>query len=124
LAALPAGAPVVVVGGGLTGIETAGELAEQRPELSVTLISSSRIAAGLHDRARTRILRVLGRLSVGVVEERRATRVDEHGVQLADGRVLGAACVIVATASAVPELARSSGLPTDPSGRRPANRCR
>lgn len=117
VATMPAGAPMVVVGGGLTGIETAAELAEQLPQLSVTLISSGRIAEGLGEKARTRILRALVSHSVDVIEGNRVTRVDERMVELADGQVLGAECVVVATASAVPDLARRSGLPTDASGR-------
>ena len=37
LAGLDAGEPVVVVGGGLTGLEAATEIAESRPDLKVTL---------------------------------------------------------------------------------------
>ncbi len=45
LAALAPGSPVTVVGGGLTGVEAATELAETRPDLDVSLIAR----AGLGD---------------------------------------------------------------------------
>lgn len=42
LSALPDGSGVTVVGGGLTGIETAAEVAESRPGLRVRLLSEAR----------------------------------------------------------------------------------
>ena len=41
LAALPASSTVTVVGGGATGIETAAEVAEARPDLLVRIVGSS-----------------------------------------------------------------------------------
>ncbi len=117
LAVLPAGAPIVVVGGGLTGIETAAELAEQRPEFSVTLVSCGQIADGLLESARARIRTALLSHSVAVIEGSPVTRIDAHSVELADGRVVESGCAIVATGSTVPDLARTSGLPTDSESR-------
>lgn len=117
LAALVEDTPVVVIGGGLTGIETAAEIAEQRPELAVTVVSSGPIAEGLHDRARTRIRRTLTALAVDIVEGARVTRIGERGIDLADGRTIPSECTVTAAASAVPDLARRSGLPTDEAGR-------
>ncbi len=117
LTTVTAGAPVVVVGGGLTGIETAAELAELRPKLSVTLVSSGQVAEGLNEKARARILRALASHSVEVIEGSRVTRINERKVELADGRMLAAECAVVAMASAVPPLALKSGLPADADGR-------
>ncbi|MEJ8643322.1 FAD-dependent oxidoreductase [Streptomyces sp. MS1.HAVA.3] len=41
LAALPAGSTVTVIGGGATGIETAAEVAEARPDLRVRIVGSA-----------------------------------------------------------------------------------
>ncbi|MFZ2528498.1 MAG: FAD-dependent oxidoreductase [Rhodococcus sp. (in: high G+C Gram-positive bacteria)] len=117
LTALPAGAPVVVVGGGPTAIETAAELAEQLPALSIVLVSGSTVAEDLPDKARGQIRRTLAALGVTIDENSPVARVREHSIELADGRQRSAECVIIAVASAVPDLARSSGLPTDPDGR-------
>ncbi|EME22997.1 oxidoreductase [Rhodococcus triatomae BKS 15-14] len=116
-AAVPPGAPVVVIGGGLTGIETAAELAEQRPHVSVTLISDRPVAGDLHEKARAKILRALESLSVEVLEGTAATYIAEGKVELADGRSVASECTVVAAASAVPALARTSGLPADAAGR-------
>ncbi|MFD0360292.1 FAD-dependent oxidoreductase [Nocardia sp. GCM10030253] len=48
LAALSAGRQVTVIGGGATGIETAAEIAEARPDLRVRLVGSA-VAGGLSD---------------------------------------------------------------------------
>lgn len=56
LSQLPAHAKVLIVGGGLTGIETAAELAESMPQLHIALSTSeplhaSKVAGGFSERA-------------------------------------------------------------------------
>ncbi|ADG77039.1 FAD-dependent pyridine nucleotide-disulfide oxidoreductase OS=Tsukamurella paurometabola (strain ATCC 8368 / DSM / CCUG 35730 / CIP 100753 / JCM 10117 /KCTC 9821 / NBRC 16120 / NCIMB 702349 / NCTC 13040) OX=521096 GN=Tpau_0398 PE=3 SV=1 [Tsukamurella paurometabola] len=104
LAALPDGALVTVVGGGLTGIETAAEIAESWPALRVRLLSEGEIGASLGVGARRRVHRELERL----------------GVQLRRGRYEepdGAGLVLWAIATQVSDLAARSGLAVDDSGR-------
>ncbi|MFC0674540.1 NAD(P)/FAD-dependent oxidoreductase [Brachybacterium hainanense] len=62
------GGRVVVVGGGLTGVETASEIAEQRPELEVHLLSGGPVDAGMAPRAGRRLRESLSRLGVAVRE--------------------------------------------------------
>ncbi|MDF0532127.1 FAD-dependent oxidoreductase [Tsukamurella sp. 8F] len=102
LAALPDGARVTVVGGGLTGVETAAEVAEARPGLAVRLVSDE-IAPSVGPAARQRILDVL----------------DDLGVQVEVGRYSpdGADLVLWAIASTVSGLAEASGLAVDEAGR-------
>jgi NADH dehydrogenase FAD-containing subunit len=79
LAALGAGSPVVVVGGGLTAIEAATEIAEARPELRVTLVAGT-LAAGLSEPARDYVRATLATLGVEVREGEHASAVEEGAV--------------------------------------------
>lgn len=69
IASLPAGAAVTVVGGGLTGIETASEIAERRPDLRVVLADPRGPASRLDERARTRISETLESFGVRLTVE-------------------------------------------------------
>lgn len=59
LRALPAGARVAVVGGGLTGIEAASEIALAFPHLQVHLVSRDPIAGGFSEPARRYLIEAL-----------------------------------------------------------------
>ncbi|ASY33250.1 NAD(P)/FAD-dependent oxidoreductase [Streptomyces sp. CLI2509] len=117
LAALPAGAHVTVVGGGATGVETATEVAEQRPDLRVRLVGE-RIADMLSGKARARALAALGRLRVDLVEDVvTGAGAAEGEVRLRSGGSLPADLVLWAVVSGVPPLAADSGLDVDAAGR-------
>ncbi len=79
IAELGAGAPVVVIGGGLTAIETASEIAEARPELRVTMLAQT-LGAGLSDEARAYVRATLAELGVELREGVTATRVEPDAV--------------------------------------------
>lgn len=111
---LSADAPVTVVGGGLTGIEAAAELAEQGR--TVTLVSGGRLAPSLSDRGRRSIARALARLRVTVLDSA-VTEVRSDAVLLDNGAVLRTAVTVWTAGFGVPDLAARSGLRTDPAGR-------
>jgi NADH:ubiquinone reductase (H+-translocating) len=114
LADLPPVAPVTVVGGGLTGIETAAELAVLgRP---VTLICGDVLGPSLSARGRRSVARRLRRLGVNVLETM-AREVRWDAVILGDGAVLPSAVTVWTAGFAVPDLAARSGLHTDALGR-------
>lgn len=110
-------APVCVVGGGLTGIETAAELAEQRPEGTVTLVCGPALGPSLSPQGRRSVARQLHRLGVEVIVGAAVREVRERSVVLADGRELPSAATIWTAGFGVPDLATRSGLSTDAMGR-------
>lgn len=107
LAGLGAGATIMVVGGGATGIETAAEIAAARPDLTVVLRSEGEVGATLSARARRRIRHELSRLGVRIERGR------YDGPNTADGADL----VLWAIVTEVSDLARRSGLAVDEAGR-------
>lgn len=115
LADLPLSAPITVVGGGLTGIETASELAEQgRP---VTLVCGGTLGTSLSKRGRRSVAKQLRALDVDVLESVAASEVRWDSVVLRDGAVLPSAATVWTAGFAVPDLAARSGLRTDEVGR-------
>lgn len=115
LADLPMGAPITVVGAGLTGIETASELAEQgRP---VTLLCGGTLGTSLSKRGRRSVAKQLRQLGVNILESASASEVRWDSVVLGDGAVLPSAATVWTAGFTVPDLAARSGLRTDELGR-------
>src|SRR5699024_6029275 len=108
---------VTVVGGGLTGIETAAELAETGHR--VRLVTGGVLGATLHDRGRSSTARRLAALGVQLLDgpTSRVRAVQPDAVLLADGRRLDSALTVWTAGFSVPALARDSGLSTDALGR-------
>ncbi|MFD3659011.1 NAD(P)/FAD-dependent oxidoreductase [Streptomyces sp. NPDC058659] len=117
LDAAPLTAPVTVVGGGPTGIETAAELAEAGR--AVTLVCGRVLGPYLHRRGRRSVAGRLAALGVTVVEGpgAKVTAVTRDAVRLDDGRELPSAVTIWTAGFGVPDLAARSGLSTDALGR-------
>lgn len=114
LSEVPADAPIVVVGGGLTGIEAAGELAESGRH--VTLITDV-VGPSLARGGRRSITKRLVRLGVTVVDDAAVAAVGADHVVLRDGRQLPSAATVWTAGFGVPGLAARSGLRTDRLGR-------
>ena len=115
--AVSAEAPLVVVGAGPTGIETAAELAEVGHP--VTLVCGTVLGPYLSAPGRRSVARRLTKLGVTVLDGPGATvtAVTEDAVTLADGRELPSAVTIWSAGFGVPDLAARSGLTTDALGR-------
>ena len=107
--------PVCVVGGGLTGIETAAELAQERS--AVTLVCGGELGPSLSPQGRRSVARQLARLGVTVVEDLAVTQVWSDAVALSDGSQVRTAATVWTAGFAVPQLAARSGLSTDSLGR-------
>jgi len=114
LSDLPDAAPVVVVGGGLTGIEAAAEFAEAGRH--VTLVTDA-LGPSLSPGGRRSVAKRLRTLGVTLVEGAAVTRVGARSVELTDGRQLPSEATVWTAGFGVPSLARDSGLSTDPVGR-------
>ncbi len=115
--ALADGPPTVtVVGGGLTGIETASEIAESMPACDVRLITMGSVAAGLSPRGRSAVLRALHALGVTVHENVRVHAVEPTTVTTDAGELPSDVTVVTTGMRAAP-FAAASGLTTDAHGR-------
>ncbi len=108
-------APITVVGAGLTGIETASELAEQGRR--VHLVCGGLLGPSLSRPGRRSVAKWLRRLGVTVLETPTVSAVHSDGVLLDDGAILRSALTIWTAGFGVPDLAARSGLPTDALGR-------
>jgi NADH dehydrogenase len=110
LARLDAGQPVLVVGGGLTGLEAATEIAEARPDLGVALAARGGLGDWLSPSARRHLRKVLGKLDVTVHEHAAVTGVQADHVATADGRTIPAAVTVWTTGFAVHSLTKDTAL--------------
>lgn len=116
LARLAAGQPVVVVGGGLTGLEAATEIAEARPDLDVALAVRDGLGDTLSPKGRTHLRRVLDTLGVTVHEHTTVTGVAADRVTTADGGAIAAAVTVWTAGFAVHPIARTTALKVADSG--------
>lgn len=101
---------VVVVGGNLTGIEAATEIAEARPHLRVSLVTSGEAGGWLGPKARRHLLRAFDRFGIAVHEHADVERVEEARVIAADGTAFDSDATVWAAGFAVHPIAAASGL--------------
>jgi NADH dehydrogenase FAD-containing subunit len=116
-ARLTDGDVVTVVGGGLTGIEAATELAEQRPELKVRLVTGGVLGAALSEKGRKHLRRACARLGIEVRDDVLVAEVRADGIVLAGSEHLPSDVVVWTTGFTVPALAKDAGLAVDGHGR-------
>ncbi|HEY9371201.1 NAD(P)/FAD-dependent oxidoreductase [Streptomyces sp.] len=112
LADLGEGGTVLVVGEGLTGIETATEFAESRPDLSVALAARGELGAWLSPKARRHLRRAFDRLGITVheytsIDAVEPTRAIAGGVA---GPSIPADVTVWSAGFAVHPIAAASGL--------------
>ncbi|RFU87367.1 oxidoreductase [Streptomyces triticagri] len=116
LARLSAGDSVVVVGGGLTGIESATEIAEARPDLDVALASRGELGDWLSEKGRRHLRKVFDRLGITAHEHTSVAEVAADHVTAADGTSIPAAVTLWTTGFAVHPIAAASGLEVTDTG--------
>ncbi|MFF8834166.1 NAD(P)/FAD-dependent oxidoreductase [Streptomyces sp. NPDC015130] len=117
LAALDAGRPVVVVGGGLTGLEGATEIAEARPDLDVSLVTRGALGDWLSEKGRAHLRKVVDKLGITVHEHAAVDAVEADRVTTADGRTVPADVTVWTTGFAVHPIAGATGLELTDGGR-------
>lgn len=110
LARLEAGQTVTVVGGGLTGLEAATEIAEARPDLDVALVARSGLGDWLSPKGRGHLRKVFDKLGITVHEHVAVTGVEADRVTTADGKAIPAAVTVWTTGFAVHPIAKATAL--------------
>ncbi|MFF4847011.1 NAD(P)/FAD-dependent oxidoreductase [Streptomyces sp. NPDC001194] len=112
------GSGTVVVGGsGLTGVESAAEIAERYPRLNVVLLGRQEPGAAMTPKAGAYLRAALDRLGVVVRSGAEVVKVLPDGVELAGGESLPADAVLWTSGTRVSPLAAAAGLAVDERGR-------
>ncbi|MFB9629977.1 NAD(P)/FAD-dependent oxidoreductase [Nonomuraea helvata] len=110
LARLDAGQSVLVVGGGLTGVEAATEIAEARPDLHIALAAAGGLGDWLSPKGREHLRKVFGKLGITVHEHAAVTGVEADRVTTADGKAIPAAVTVWTAGFAVHPIAQATTL--------------
>ncbi|MCX3291710.1 FAD-dependent oxidoreductase [Streptomyces sp. NEAU-H22] len=116
LAGLSAGESVVVVGGGLTGIEAATEIAEARPDLAVALAARGGLGDWLSPKGAGHLRTVFDRLGITVHEHAAVTAVEAGHITTGDGTDIPAAVTVWTTGFAVHPIAQATALEVSGTG--------
>ncbi|MGY0063099.1 NAD(P)/FAD-dependent oxidoreductase [Streptomyces sp. LZ34] len=112
------GSGTVVVGGsGLTGVESAAEIAERHPELKVVLLGRGEPGAAMNPKAKAYLRSALQRLGVQVRCGVEVVKVLPDAVELEGGESVAADAVLWTSGTRVSPLAAAAGLTVDERGR-------
>ncbi|MEU4388124.1 FAD-dependent oxidoreductase [Promicromonospora sp. NPDC023805] len=116
LAELAPGGRVVVVGGGLTGIEAASEIAEARSDLDVALAVRGDLGDWLSPAGQRHLRTVFDRLGVTVHERADVEQVGATEVLTGDGATIPADVTVWSAGFAVHPIAAATALRVSASG--------
>ncbi|HEX5997478.1 MAG TPA: FAD-dependent oxidoreductase [Jiangellales bacterium] len=108
---------VVVGGSGLTGIESAAEIAERHPELTVVLLGRGEPGAAMNPKPKAYLRATLERLGVQVRSGVDVVKVLPDAVELLGGENIAADVVLWTSGTRVSPLAADAGLAVDERGR-------
>ncbi|MFE7744688.1 NAD(P)/FAD-dependent oxidoreductase [Nocardia sp. NPDC057455] len=101
---------VLVVGGNLTAIEAATEIAESRPGLRVSLATRGELGGWLGPKARRHLLRAFDRFGITVHEHSTIARVEASAAVAADGTAFASDATVWAAGFACHPIAAASGI--------------
>lgn len=113
----PDGGTVVIGGGGLTGVESAAEIAESHPGVRVVLLCRDVPGAMMGAKARAYLHAALQRLGVEVRAGVDIAEVLPDAIELADGEMVHADACLWTAGVRVSTLAAEAGLTVDGRGR-------
>ncbi|MEV4759031.1 FAD-dependent oxidoreductase [Micromonospora sp. NPDC049559] len=116
LAGLAAGGTVLVVGGGLTGIEAVTEIAEVRPDLQVSLAARGGLGDWLSGKAQSHLRKAFERLGIKVHEHTDIATVEPTGAVTTDGRAIPAQVTVWTAGFAVHPIAAATTLRVSATG--------
>ncbi|WP_433513329.1 NAD(P)/FAD-dependent oxidoreductase [Nonomuraea sp. CA-143628] len=108
---------VVVGGSGLTGVESAAEIAERHPELNVVLLGRQEPGATMSPRPKAYLQSALTRLGVQMRSGVEVKKVLPDSVELAGGESVAADVVLWTSGTRVSPLAAAADLTVDERGR-------
>ncbi|WP_320773737.1 NAD(P)/FAD-dependent oxidoreductase [Streptomyces sp. CRN 30] len=111
------GGTVVVVGTGLTGVESAAEIAERYPAADVLLVGRDEPGAAMTAGAAAHLRAALDRLGATVRGATEVVKVLPDAVELAGGETVAADVVLWTGGTRTSPLAAAAGLAVDGSGR-------
>ncbi|MEU4508748.1 FAD-dependent oxidoreductase [Nonomuraea wenchangensis] len=114
---LKPGATVLIVGGGLTGIEAATEIAEAHPGLKVAIAARGRVGGWLSDKAQRHLRGALDRLGITVHEQVDIARAEADGVVTGAGSEIRAEVTVWTAGFTVHPIAAATTLKVSDTGR-------
>ncbi|MFI6955867.1 NAD(P)/FAD-dependent oxidoreductase [Nocardia sp. NPDC050408] len=114
---LRAGETALIVGGGLTSIEVAAEIAEARPDLAVAIAARGGVGDWLDEKAQRYLRGAFERLGITVHEHADVTRVTANGVITGAGRDIPAQMTVWTAGFTVHPIAAATNLAVSDSGR-------
>jgi NADH dehydrogenase len=107
---------VLVVGGNLTAIETATEIAEFRPGLRVALATTGELGGWLGPKAGRHLRRAFDRFGIAIHEHTTVEDVEATRVVAAGGTTLSSDAIVWAAGFAAHPIAAASGLGVEDNG--------
>jgi len=116
LADLAAGGTVLVVGGGLTSIEAATEIAEARPDLQVSLAARRSLGHWMSEKAQNHLRTAFDRLGITLHEHTDIAGVEPTGAVTADGHAIPAQVTVWTAGFAVHPIAAATTLQVSATG--------
>jgi len=111
------GGKCVIVGGGLTGIEAATEIAEQYPQMQVALLTDGTFAEAFSKKGAAYLRQIFDELGIHVQDNVRVATVEADHIVLANEHQISYDVCIWAAGFAVPQLAQQAGIAVNCHGR-------